>query len=185
MSATAPAPTVLAPRTRRGRRTGPLIRRVPGAVITLVLGLVVIALLAILGARLAGYQALVVRSGSMGDAIPTGSLALMGERPRAAVALGDVVVVDPPGPAQPRLHRVVERRPRGREVLVRTQGDANPTADVGVIALPPTVPMPVLILPGVGYVLAATSSRAGVLITAGMGVAIVGLSLLWAYRRRP
>lgn len=161
------------------------LRQVPGAAVTVVLSLVVIGLLALLGARLAGYEPLVIRSGSMGEAVPTGSLVLTEDRPPTAIGIGDIVVIDPPGPAAPRMHRVIALRQHDGATIVRTKGDANPTADVGRAVLPTAVPAPALVIPRLGFVMAAVGSRGGLLLTAGVAVAIVGLSLLWALWRAP
>lgn len=161
------------------------LRQVAGALVTVVLSLVVISLLALLGARLAGYEPLVIRSGSMGEAVPTGSLVLTEDRPPTAIVIGDIVVIDPPGPAAPRMHRVIALHERDGATVVRTKGDANPTADVGRAILPTAVPTPALVIPRLGFVMAAVGSRGGLLLTAGVAVAIVGLSLLWALWRAP
>lgn len=159
------------------------MRRLPAALLVAGLVLVIGVLGSLLGARLLGYEPLVVRSGSMEGAIPTGSLVLVADEPAGDVAVGDVAVVDPAGAAAPRLHRVVERFDEHGQILVRTKGDANRTADADLVALPPEVPTPALVVPALGYVVAAVSSRAGLLAAATVIVAILGASALWAMWR--
>ncbi len=160
-----------------------MLRRIPGALLVTGLVLVIAAFGSLLGARLLGYEPLVVRSGSMEGAIPTGSLVLVADEPVTDIAVGDVAVVDPPGAAAPRLHRVVERFDEHGRTLVRTKGDANRTADADIIALPPRVPTPALVVPALGYAVAAVSSRAGLLAAATVIVTILGASALWAMWR--
>ena len=119
----------------------------------------------------------------MEGAITTGSLVLVTDEPADDIAVGDVAVVDPPGTPAPRLHRVVERFDEHGRILVRTKGDANRTADADVVALPSEVPTPALVVPALGYVVAAVSSRAGMLAAATVIVAILGGSALWAMWR--
>ncbi len=160
-----------------------VLRRLPGVALTVVLVAAVVGLGGLLAARLLGYEPLVVRSGSMEGAIHTGSLVLVGDRPSATIEVGDVAVVDPPGGAAPRLHRVIERFHEHGRVLVQTKGDANETPDADVVALPDEVATPVFVIPVLGYLFAALSTRAGLLVVSTTIVAIIGASVLWAMWR--
>ncbi|KAA1424208.1 signal peptidase I [Nocardioides antri] len=79
-----------------------------------------------------GAKTLVVRSGSMAPAMPTGSLAVSWPVDAADVAVGDVVsVVDADGSRV--THRVVGVQPaEGDGAALTLQGDANPTPDAEV-----------------------------------------------------
>lgn len=160
-----------------------MLRRLPGAVLISGLVLVIVVFGSLLGTRVLGYEPLVVRSGSMEGAIHTGSLVLVEDRPADDIAVGDIAVVDPPGAATARLHRVIERFDEHGRILVRTKGDANRTADADLVALPPEVPTPALVVPGLGYVVASASSRSAMLAAATMIVVILGVSALRAMWR--
>jgi signal peptidase I len=160
-----------------------VVRRLSGALVVGALLLVILVFSSLLGARALGLEPLVVRSGSMESTIHTGSLVLVDDQPAADIAVGDVAVVDPPGSAPPRLHRVIERFDEHGHVFVRTQGDANRTPDADVVALPPEVPTPALVVPALGYVVTAVSSRSGMLAAATVIVVILGASALWAMWR--
>lgn len=147
----------------------------------------VLGLAGLVGANLVGYRSTIVRSGSMGDAIPVGSLVLTEPVPRERIAVGDVAVVDPEGPTAPRLHRVTGVFRDGDELLVATRGDANPVPDSGLTTLSPQVEVPALTVPYLGYLVGLTDSRAGVLALATGAAAVAGwwaLRALWRPTRR-
>lgn len=130
---------------------------------TAVLMGVVAALALLVVAQLIGYRTMVVRSGSMGDTVPVGSLVLTEVVPSRGIQVGDIAVVDPEGLAAPRLHRVIDVEGDGDSISVVTRGDANPTPDNGRTELPDTVPVPAMIIPWVGYAMSGAGSRAGLL----------------------
>jgi signal peptidase len=110
--------------------------------------------------RAFGYTPLVVRSGSMGAAIPVGSLVLA-----APVADGDVRVGDPivvPGSAgrdaPAVLHRVVALTDREGVRVATLKGDANPAPDPRPVPLAGSTLRPVRVLPYVGYAVATTTA---------------------------
>jgi signal peptidase len=165
----------------RPRRRGPL-RRFAGATLTSLVGLFVVGLVALVTANLVGYRSLIVRSGSMGAAIPVGSLVLTEPVPRESIQVGDVTVVAPTGPDSARLHRVIEVRGEGDEVIVVTQGDANAFPDSDPTTLSPQVQVRATSVPMVGYVLGAAGSRVGLLALSTVAAAMIGwwgLRVLW------
>jgi signal peptidase len=100
-----------------------------GVLASVVVGLLLAASLAVLGAGLFGYRFLVVETGSMGPTIPAGAVVMATARPTAELAAGDVMVFTPPRYTSPVVHRVVQVHRVGARVTVVTQGDANNAAD--------------------------------------------------------
>ena len=75
----------------------------------------------------AGYRPVVITSGSMGDAAPTGSVIIAA--PADGVAIGDVLVMRRDGLAT-ITHRVVEVEQQAGVRYAVTQGDANTDRDL-------------------------------------------------------
>jgi signal peptidase len=110
--------------------------------------------------RLFGYETLVVLSGSMGDAAPTGSVVVGRRTPAEDVEVGDVILMR--REAQPPvLHRVIEKVRRDGETVVRTKGDANPRPDPDLYVLRGSTTTPALVVPYGGYLLGYASTRVG------------------------
>ncbi len=87
---------------------------------------------AVLALRLLGYSTLVVTGGSMGHAIPAGSLAITEQAPADDITPGDVIVVQDEvdgGRARLKLHRVISVDRAGGTIIATTQGDANDAPD--------------------------------------------------------
>src|SRR3954463_12955949 len=86
---------------------------------------------------LLGYQRYVITGGSMGDALPRGSIAYDEVVPTERIRVGDVITYRPPNSARHLTHRVVwiGGRPNGVRQY-RTRGDANCAADPKAILLP-------------------------------------------------
>lgn len=105
------------------------MRWVRGPALTTGAVLGVLCLLVAVSGPLLGIRPLVVLSGSMGPAMPAGSLLVVRTVPAATVGTGDVVSVETSGGSRVT-HRVVElqRLGDGTSSLV-LRGDANPTSD--------------------------------------------------------
>lgn len=152
---------------------------------TLVCGLAVLALLALLAARPLGVQALVDRSDSMRPAIATGDLVLSRLGPPARVTPGDIVTfTDPEGSGRLITHRVVSRKARadGGWAFV-TRGDANTGSESWTVQATGTVGRYLGRVPRAGYAVAWASSPLGRALLLGLGgLALGGLVLhrLWA-----
>jgi len=127
----------------------------------LLAGLAVALIAAVALAPALGYRTLVVQSGSMGRAAPTGSLVLARPLRPADVQVNDVVLLQSTDGATrpPVLHRVIDRRvdADGR-IVVRTKGDANATADPSSYTLTGTTLSPVLVIPRLGHALGVLRS---------------------------
>lgn len=136
-------------------------RVVGGGVLLVILG--GMGLLAV-SSRL-GYQNLFVRSGSMTGFASIGSLVVAQPLQASDVEVGDVILLHRQHegrPMAPVLHRVIERSVgEDGAITVRTKGDANPDPDPEPYPLPSSTITPVLVVPGLGYVLATLRSPAG------------------------
>src|SRR3954452_23076841 len=100
------------------------------------LTLLAIAVL-ILVPPLLGYQRYVITGGSMGGALPRGSIAYDEVVPTERIRVGDVITYRPPNRDRLLTHRVVWIGHEQDGVrLYRTRGDANRAADAKAILLP-------------------------------------------------
>jgi len=114
-----------------------------------------------------------VLTGSMGDAVPAGSLVVSRPLQAGDIERGQVVVFMPPAPfgtpdGRPVAHRVVDVTRDGGNVLIKTKGDANAAEDPWTVnASRSTV-----------FRLAAASPEAGALVGwAGRGGAVVAIGV--------
>lgn len=112
---------------------------------------------------LLGYQRYAITGGSMGAALPRGSIAYEEVVPTARIRVGDVITYRPPGAGAERItHRVVwtGRDDRGAR-LYRTRGDANRAADPWTFRLDGRRQARVVLhVPLAGYALAVLSVQA-------------------------
>ena len=97
---------------------------VAGAIAVVMIGFVVV----VLGALASGYRPVVIQTGSMGDAAPSGSLVVAAPRVAEAIDVGDIVVMRRPDSA-PITHRVVGIEHSESGSIAITRGDANPADD--------------------------------------------------------
>lgn len=135
-----------------------------------------------------GYRVVIVHGGSMGDAIPNGSLAVVQWRPASAIAAGDVIVISEDATATPpKIHRVIEVAEEDGSYVVLTQGDANQTPDPEPYVLPDRVLVSREHVPYLGWVAAAVASPLGWLLLVALPVTIVGvvtIDSIWRRRKR-
>lgn len=127
-----------------------------------------------------GVQPLIVRSGSMGSAMPVGSLALATEVAPTDIAPGDVISIQTPQGTRVT-HRVTKvAAPSQVAVSVYLKGDANAHQD----------PAPYVVghadrvigtVPFVGYVIAWSQTIAA----RCLGIMFAALLVYLAFRRRP
>ena len=158
------------------------MRRLPGTIA--LLGLLALGLV-MLVPPLLGYQRYVVEGGSMGAAVPRGSIAYEEVVPAGEIRVGDVITYRPPGSQRPITHRVAWI---GRGRVYRTKGDANASADPWVFRLAqPNQARVVFHLPLAGYALAALAIRPVRMAVIGgpaLAIAAFALSGIWPRRRR-
>lgn len=119
-----------------------------------------IALLAATLPAFIGWHAITVTGGSMGSALPAGSIAVTRPIAGSAVNEGDVVVFARRG-STPVLHRIVELgTAEGGGRIAYTRGDANETRDPQPIALGGNGEVVVYHIPWLGYVIALVQLQA-------------------------
>jgi signal peptidase I len=162
-------------RARRHGAPGPL-RKVGNSAITLAL-VAVIAML--VGGYVAGWRTYVVQSGSMGAAAPVGSIVAARPISAADLRVGQMVLLTRPNGVRV-LHRVIEHAVTGNQVMVRTKGDANRSADPGLFGVPASTLTPALVVPKAGYAVAALASTPG----RSLLVVLAGMLLVGAALRR-
>src|SRR3954447_6808464 len=138
---------------------------------------------------LLGYQRYVITGGSMGAALPRGSIAYEEVVPTERIRRGDVITYRPPAGDRLLTHRVVwigQGRNGVREY--RTRGDANPAPDHRAFLLPNDGQARVVFhVPLGGYALAPLSIGGGRIAVIGApprGTALVAFARLWRLRRR-
>ena len=165
-----------------------LAGKILGWILVVAVGLVVLGLVSVtLGPRFLPYQALIVRSGSMSPAIPTGSIVFYRKVNAADVKVGDVIVFDRPGQTQEKItHRVykIGVGPTGRYAI--TKGDANGTPDDWRVPLAGTGWVSAFHLPRVGYALVylqSTLARLLLLVIPAILLGAITLYEIWADRR--
>ena len=171
-----------------GGRTGRwLLRAMATGVLMVLVAILALATMP----RVLGYRTLTVQSASMTGTASVGSLVVA--RPLSAneVKVGDVVLVrrETDGvAAAPVLHRVIERRDRDGQVVVRTKGDANARPDPTPYVLTGDTMTPALVVPQVGRWLAFARTPLGwTAIVAIPATLLLWLQLksIWFPRRRP
>lgn len=131
------------------------------------------------GAGLTGRTALIVSGPSMEPAVSRGSAIIVEPVPEDSLDVGDVVSIRV-GPGQAvfthRIVRIVDR-PDGR--WIETKGDANAAPDPSFVPVAAVLGRVVIAVPGLGYVLIALSSPAGVGLVVGLAGILLALTLLF------
>jgi signal peptidase len=177
---TGPAPRILQAWVRGATRAAAAI----GLVALAAVGLLMLV------PTLLGYQRYVIEGGSMGHALPKGSIAYEETIPTTHIEPGDVITYRPPGATTLRTHRVVwvgTSSTTGQRIY-RTKGDANPTEDRPTFTLPHRTQARVkLHVPLAGYAveaLAIKPIRMAVIGAPALAIALITLTGLWRDRRR-
>jgi len=131
-------------------------------VVALVAAVVSIGLLLLVGvgARTGRFQVLTVLTGSMTPVAPRGSMAVVEPKPRASLAVGDVLAYAIPVEDHHVVtHRVIEVHHQGSATVIRTKGDANDAPDPWVAVLnEPTVWTERIAVPHLGQAISVLRS---------------------------
>jgi len=127
-----------------------------------------------------GYRGYVVDGGSMGAAIPRGSVVFDDVVPRSQLRVGDVITYRPP--ARPRVtHRIVAI---ARDGAMRTKGDANATADPWTVRPSGARQARVAFhVPLAGYAYAALALRPVRIVVIGVPALMIAIGALARLRR--
>jgi signal peptidase I len=128
--------------------------------------------------RLAGYQVLIVRSGSMEPAIHTGSTVVVQPVRPDALKVGDVITFERSEGAQTVVtHRIVEVLNPGPPPTFRTKGDANNIEDPFTVTFRDTGWKVIAAVPLMGYFYNALAHPVARLLL--IGVPVVYLSAVF------
>ncbi|MBA4180330.1 MAG: signal peptidase I [Anaerolinea sp.] len=162
-------------RTQRRRTLRPALLLLSILLNAVIVGVVLLVMAATVPA-LAGFHPVTIYGGSMGRALPLGSVAVMQPVDSSAVSPGDVIAVGR-GAGLPVIHRVIEIEDVEEGRVVTLKGDANATPDANRVILTGRGDRLVYYVPWAGYILAFAGSPGGV-------AALVGIPVLyWAFRR--
>jgi signal peptidase len=168
-----PAPPEAPATTSRARRL----------IVRLLLGTPAASLVALLLAValpvLFGCRSMVIMSGSMEPAIPTGSVVVVRRIPAAGIAVGDVVsFLNPEDPGRTLTHRVQAVAGEGGRIDVVTRGDANTGTESWSIDAAGAVGRVAFHLPLLGYLLAPLQGKLPRLLLVVSPALLLGASLI-------
>ena len=129
-------------------------------------------------AQFTGHELFIVGGGSMEPAIPIGSLAIVSPVDVSRIAVGDVVTVR----TQPNVvvtHRVIRVVDAADGRQFELKGDANASADAGLVRAPSVIGAAAQYVPFAGYAQAFLSTLAGQISTlATLGALLLAYVLL-------
>jgi signal peptidase I len=158
------------------------MRRLVDYAVRGLLGLVSLTLLALVVLLTTGFQALIVRTGSMAPTINTGDLIVVREIPPSDATVGDIITFRDPFRANAIVtHRIVSMRRHGSTFRFVTKGDANGAEERWSIGAWETVGSYLASLPLAGYFIGwigLPGARAGLLIAAAVILLFVGVQRL-------
>jgi signal peptidase I len=108
------------------RRTVP--RKVANILADVSIGVVLVAILALAAPSLWGWHQAAVLGGSMGRALPVGSVAVLRTVEADTLEVGDIIAIKAAG-AHTVMHRITEITSTGGDRIATLKGDANEQAD--------------------------------------------------------
>lgn len=152
------------------------IKKIWNSVTTVLVGLAVALAMLIWGVQLLGLDVLVVQSGSMEPAYPTGSLVYLKKADPEKLEVGDVVTFNLSANVR-GTHRIIEVVEQDGQRFFRTKGDANEHADNGLLDPDDIVGQVVFGIPLLGYAIAYIQHPPGTYIV----MAVVALVLLLTF----
>jgi signal peptidase len=126
-----------------------------------------------------GYRVYVVSGGSMGSALPIGSIAVAKTVDSYSLGTGDVIAINKAGARTPVLHRIVDTTVGEAGVTYVTQGDVNASPDPEPVTLGGSGDKVVFDIRYVGYVVHFARSTVGRLLFLGMPLALLAVMALW------
>jgi len=122
-----------------------------------------------------GARSLIVTSGSMGRAMPVGSVAITRMVDARSIAVGDVISFRHPSSPNTVTHRVVSIRSEGGQVVFTTKGDANPAPDPEAVHVTGSIDRLEHVVPYAGYIVRYARSPLGIVLF--VVVPLVGLTI--------
>ncbi len=157
------------------------IRVVLTSGLVLVMAALTIALAVQVGLRWVGHPAFVVYGGSMGDAVPVGSLAVTSWVDDEDVEVGDIILSRRASGADEELpvaHRVVALGTQEGRRVAETKGDANESSDPQAAVLGDRVLKLSVAVPYLGYLLGFAGTPLGWIILITLPGALLTASVL-------
>lgn len=154
---------------------GRLALRIAGNLAVLALSGGALLLAVAFGPTLFGYESLIVAGGSMGKALPVGSVALTRMVDVKAIAVGDIVSFRHAGAKAPTTHRVIKVERDGTQRVFTTKGDANASPDPEPLGVEGRIHLVEHVVPFAGYAVRFARTPAGALLL--FLVPIAGLTL--------
>jgi signal peptidase len=160
----APAWTARRPGRTRGRAAFRHLRGIVYWLAVAIASVVLAAVVASVGARLFGYSPYVMYGGSMGSAVPMGSVTFIENVGAESLKVGNVIVFRPPSTGKSRqsvMHRIVSIEDVDGQRVVKTKGDANESPDPWQLRLTGEGGRLAFVVPYLGYVLWFFQTRIG------------------------
>jgi signal peptidase len=117
-----------------------------GLLLLLVISLAIPAIFTLLG-----HRVYVIYGGSMGSALPVGSIGITETVDSETLKVGDIVAVKKAGTALPVLHRIANMETIGDTTVYTTQGDSNGSPDPDPVTLEGSGDRVVFAIPYLGY----------------------------------
>ncbi len=117
-----------------------------GLLLLLVISLMVPTVFTLLGRR-----AYVIYGGSMGSALPAGSIGITETVDSGTLKVGDIVAIKRSETAVPVLHRITDMESDGDTMVYTTKGDSNASPDPKPVTLQGSGDRVVLTIPYLGY----------------------------------
>jgi len=154
-----------------------------GLLLLLVVSLAIPALF-----TLFGFRAYVIYGGSMGSALPAGSIGITETVDSETLKVGDVVAIKKAGRALPVLHRVVNMESSGDTAIYTTQGDSNGSPDPEPVTLQGSGDRVVFAIPYLGYLVHFARGALGrLLLILIPALLLLGVSLgqVWRPKAQP
>lgn len=150
-------------------------------------GVMAVALLALAGVaglvagpKIIGWQEVIVLSGSMEPALPTGGLAFVQPLPASEIEVDDILTHRPnPNSSTLITHRVIEKIDGPDGLVFRTKGDANEVADLNLIPAANVVGRVVFDVPYVGHLVDGLRDRSTFYLLVGIPAVLLILNELW------
>lgn len=129
-----------------------------------------------------GYESLIVTSGSMGKAMPVGSVAVTRMVDGRSIAVGDLVSFRHPGSEETVTHRVIRLSEESGARVFQTKGDANLAADPKPLVVSGPIHRVERVIPHAGYLVRSLRTPTGAVLV--FLVPIIGLTLDGRRRNR-
>jgi signal peptidase len=117
-----------------------------GLLLVLIVSLAIPALF-----TLFGFRAYVIYGGSMGSALPVGSVGITETVDSESIKVGDIVAIKKAGRALPVLHRITDMESDAGTTVYTTQGDSNGSPDPDPVTLNGSGDRVVFVIPYLGY----------------------------------